>query len=383
MSVNIKNFKSLGDVKLNFRDLTILVGSNSSGKSNSLKALAFLSSMLEAGSPPRSELFQSLLRLNTNEDIQFTLAVKEAKKEAEYKVSIAADSKNSFFSRETLLVGKTKVIDIIDGQGKVRDENGKNPQIYQSKAGNLALKTAGDFGEKPVTSKLAEFIRSWEFYDLDPDMMRRSHRVVIGNKLLKKEKIPSLDASGSEIQEVLEYWAENDLDKFQKVNQALSACIGISLKLARKEGEKTIEALEKDGLEVPLESMSDGTLRIIAYYILLNETELPPLIGIEEPERNLHPGILREVASAIKQLSKRTQVIITTHSSQLLDCFSLDDINSDVSVILLSKKNINGTQSFLLDELGKKRDDLAAWMEDFGVGSAIYHSQLLQDILEK
>ena len=214
-------------------------------------------------------------------------------------------------------------------------------------------------------------------------MMRRSHRVVIGNKLLKKEKIPSLDASGSEIQEVLEYWAENDLDKFQKVNQALSACIGISLKLARKEGEKTIEALEKDGLEVPLESMSDGTLRIIAYYILLNETELPPLIGIEEPERNLHPGVLREVASAIKQLSKRTQVIITTHSSQLLDCFSLDDINSDVSVILLSKKNINGTQSFLLDELGKKRDDLAAWMEDFGVGSAIYHSQLLQDILEK
>jgi predicted ATPase len=339
--------------------------------------------MLEAGSPPRSELFQSLLRLNTNEDIQFTLAVKEAKKEAEYKVSIAADSKNSFFSRETLLVGKTKVIDIIDGQGKVRDENGKNPQIYQSKAGNLALKTAGDFGEKPVTSKLAEFIRSWEFYDLDPDMMRRSHRVVIGNKLLKKEKIPSLDASGSEIQEVLEYWAENDLDKFQKVNQALSACIGISLKLARKEGEKTIEALEKDGLEVPLESMSDGTLRIIAYYILLNETELPPLIGIEEPERNLHPGILREVASAIKQLSKRTQVIITTHSSQLLDCFSLDDINSDVSVILLSKKNINGTQSFLLDELGRKRDDLTEWMEDFGVGSAIYHSQLLQDILEK
>ena len=383
ISANIKNFKSLGDVKLNFRDLTILVGSNSSGKSNCLKALNFLSSMLEVGSPPPAELLQDFLRFRSNEDIQFNIAIKGARKESEYKVSIAAGSKNPYFSTETLLVGKTKVIDIIDGQGKVRDENGKNPQIYQSKAGNLALKTAGDFGQKPVTSQLAEFIRNWEFYDLDPDMMRRSNRVVIGNMTLKREKVPSLNASGSQIQEVLEYWAENDLDKFQKVNHALSACIGISLKLTDKEGEKTIEVLERDGLEVPLESMSDGTLRIIAYYILLNDTELPSIIGIEEPERNLHPGILREVASAIKQLSKRTQVIITTHSSQLLDCLSLGDINSDVSVIILRKKDINGTQSFLLDELGKKRDDLAEWMEDFGVGSAIYHSHLLQDILEK
>ncbi|HBB32735.1 MAG TPA: adenylyl cyclase [Cyanobacteria bacterium UBA8803] len=381
ISANIKNFKSLGDVKLNLRDLTILVGSNSSGKSNCLKALAFLSTMLEAGSPPPAELLPSFLRIGANEDIQFTIAVKESKKEAEYQVSISADSKITFVSREKLLVGKTKVIDIINGQGKVRDENGGNTQTYKSKAGNLALKTAGDFGKKPVTSKLAEFIGNWEFYDLDPDMMRRSNRVLIGNRIIKTEKNPSLNASGSEIQEVLEYWAENDSEKFKKVNQALSDCIGISLKLAQKEGEKTIEALEKDGLEVPLESMSDGTLRIIAYYILLNETELPPLIGIEEPERNLHPGILREVASAIKQLSKRTQVIITTHSSQLLDCFSLADINSDVSIILMSKKDNSGTQSFLLDELGKKRDDLAEWMRDFGVGSAVYHSHLLQEIL--
>jgi AAA15 family ATPase/GTPase len=52
VSANIKNFKSLGDVKLDFRDLTILVGCNSSGKSNSLAALALISSMLKAGSPP-------------------------------------------------------------------------------------------------------------------------------------------------------------------------------------------------------------------------------------------------------------------------------------------------------------------------------------------
>jgi predicted ATPase len=132
-----------------------------------------------------------------------------------------------------------------------------------------------------------------------------------------------------------------------------------------------------------LSNMSDGTLRIMAYYVLLHQDQLPTLIGIEEPERNLHPGLLREVASVVKRLSQKTQVIITTHSSQLLDCFNLDEINSDVSVLLLSKTDDVGTQAFPVDELGKSRDDLSEWMRDFGVGSAIYHSHLLQGILEQ
>jgi predicted ATPase len=159
--------------------------------------------------------------------------------------------------------------------------------------------------------------------------------------------------------------------------------MGISLKLVSEEGEKIVKVLEKDSLEVPLSNMSDGTLRIIAYYTLLYEDNLPTLIGIEEPERNLHPGILRDVASVVQRLSKKTQVIITTHSSQLLDCFNLEQINSDVSVILLSKRDDVGTQAFPIDELGKNRDDLSEWMREFGVGSAIYHSHLLQGMLEQ
>jgi predicted ATPase len=116
--------------------------------------------------------------------------------------------------------------------------------------------------------------------------------------------------------------------------------------------------------------------------VLLHQDDLPPLIGIEEPERNLHPAILSSVASILQKLSQRTQIIITTHSSQLLDCFSSDEINSDISVLLLSKKDASGTQVFRLDELSKKREDLAEWMRDFGVGSAVYHSNLLQELLE-
>ncbi len=384
VSANIKNFRSLGDLTLNFKDLTILVGCNSSGKSNSLQALSILSILLKVGSPPPAEFMQRFLRFGGNEDITFSITVKEAKKTAEYTVSVSLEAGKLSYSREQLLIGKHKVIEAKNGAGKVRDEKGRNSQIYQSKAGNLALKSAGDFGDRPFTGRLAEFIINWDFYDLDPELMRGSPMFVIGdNIVMNRENIPSLGSTGREIQDVLQYWAENEREKFQLVSQELDDCLGISLKLVDEEGEKIIKVLEKDSLEIPLSNMSDGTLRIMAYYVLLHQDQLPTLIGIEEPERNLHPGLLREVASVVKRLSQKTQVIITTHSSQLLDCFTLDEINSDVSVLLLSKTDDVGTQAFPIDELGKSRDDLSEWMRDFGVGSAIYHSHLLQGILEQ
>ena len=80
---------------------------------------------------------------------------------------------------------------------------------------------------------------------------------------------------------------------------------------------------------------SDGTLRLVAYYILLNEPELPPLIAIEEPERNLHPGALTDIANVLEQIAERTQVIITTHSSQLLDAFNPKNLADSLGVLLL------------------------------------------------
>ncbi len=88
-------------------------------------------------------------------------------------------------------------------------------------------------------------------------------------------------------------------------------------------------------------------------------------------------------ARVLQKLSTKTQLIITTHSSQLLDCFTLEEIKKDVAVLILSKKDDRGTQVFALDELGEKREDLADWMQDFGVGSAVYDSNLLQGMLEE
>ena len=163
------------------------------------------------------------------------------------------------------------------------------------------------------------------------------------------------------------------------MSQELYDCLKIKLQLDDV-AEPLIKVIEEDGKKIALSNMSDGTLRLIAYFIMLYESDVPTLISIEEPERNFHPGILQDIADLIKRLSKRTQVIFTTHSSQLLDCFSPEEISSEISVILLSQKGEIGTKACLLDKLAENRDDFSDWMNDFGIGSAIYHSHLIEGV---
>ncbi|MEA5616997.1 AAA family ATPase [Cronbergia sp. UHCC 0137] len=381
ITAKIENFKSLGDVELSFRDLTVIVGSNSSGKSNSLEALKFTKNLLVSDSLSM-EYIQKAIRLGT-QNICLTIVVENDGDQAQYSVCVASNKKKNWIASETLIVNGTEVIKIINGKGEVSDEDGKNTQKYKSDPENiesLALRFAGNFGNKPFTEKLATYIREWEFYDIDPSSIRLYEKF---NELFNfKSKVPSLDDDASDIQEVLDYWAKNQIDTIEKISKELEICLNIKLDI---DGEKdqNIKFLEGDGKKMPLVSMSDGTLRLIAYLTLLyqEDANMPTLIAIEEPERNFHPGILKDIASIMKRLSKKTQVVFTTHSSQLLDSFSPEEISSEISVILLSQKSGLGTTACLLDKLTENHDDISDWMTDFGIGSAIYHSSLIEGIL--
>ncbi|OBQ13863.1 MAG: adenylyl cyclase [Anabaena sp. LE011-02] len=386
ISAKIKNFKSLGDVDLNFRDLTILVGANASGKSNCLGALRFLSKLLKDQEFPSLNYMDSILRVGEKQ-IFYELTIEDDEDnndKIEYKLVLSISENNTLINKEYLLVNEIEVINIIDGQGIVKDENGENSLPYNFSEGDgLTLADVGKYGNKPITKKLASYIKDWKFYDVDPDSVRIHSRITKLNMIYKSlqhdERIPSLDTDASEVEEVLQYWGRHDKNKFDEVSQELYDCLKIKLQLDDV-AEPLIKVIEEDGKKIALSNMSDGTLRLIAYFIMLYESDVPTLISIEEPERNFHPGILQDIADMIKRLSKRTQVIFTTHSSQLLDCFSTEEISSDISVILLNQKGEIGTKACLLDKLAENRDDFSDWMNDFGIGSAIYHSHLLEGI---
>ena len=73
-------------------------------------------------------------------------------------------------------------------------------------------------------------------------------------------------------------------------------------------------------------SNSDGTIRLIAILAALYQSPPRTLVVIEEPERNIHPGALAVLADVIKEASTRMQVVITTHSPDLIDHFDPDAI---------------------------------------------------------
>lgn len=72
--------------------------------------------------------------------------------------------------------------------------------------------------------------------------------------------------------------------------------------------------------------MSDGTLRALALVTLLMQPKKPPLICIDEPELGLHPEAIMIIGDLIKIASQSTQIILSTQSTQLIDCFEPEDI---------------------------------------------------------
>jgi predicted ATPase len=77
-------------------------------------------------------------------------------------------------------------------------------------------------------------------------------------------------------------------------------------------------------LPLPAKRLSDGTLRFLALAVILLQSDPPPLICLEEPELGMHPDMIRMVAEMIVDASTKTQLIITTHSEQLLTALQDD-----------------------------------------------------------
>ena len=383
--IHIKNYLSLRNVTLPLKPLTILAGPNASGKSNVLKALYLLHRMVFFyQEPPRVELIRDFLWAGEASRIIFQLLGKSKGTLTFYELGLKTEADNCFFS-EKLSVNNVKVISIKNGQGVVRDEDGGKETKYKSN--KLALGSAGDYGNKPTTRALTDFIKMWKFYDFQPDIMRRELLSTVENVMLGKSKevreSPQLDFEGSTLSALLSYWHEKIPERFQSVSESLAASTNLKIDHRPIDGDNQLCLLEGYKKPIPLRRASDGTLRLIAYYILLNEPELPPLIAIEEPERNLHPGALTDIANVLERLAQRTQVIITTHSSQLLDAFDSDNLSGLLGILLLRNRRGLGTEVLNLEEIREKREALDGWMTDFGIGSAVFDSGLLQDLMEE
>lgn len=392
--VHIKNFLSLRNVTLPLKPLTVLVGPNASGKSNVLECLRFLNWMLigrvsptvpvtgffwagEANCITYQSQVQPVKTLS-----EYELFIKVDKYLAEYQLVLDIGADYPFIS-ERLLIKDMPVISIQNGSGFIQDEDGtKNTEFSSNK---LALESACDDGNNPITSILTKFIKLWKFFDFQPDPIKLNFedygipRVDIFEEL---DQTSSISDNGSSLSALFSHWFESDRERFLSVNESLESCLNIRIDRCKINGINRFCLLEKTKRPITLIRASEGTLRLVAYYILLNQPSVPPLIAIEEPERNLHPCVMKDIANVLEQLAERTQVIITTHSSQLLDAFNPQKLSDSLGILLLQNRQGLGTEVINFEDIRNKREALNGWIADFGIGSALFNSELLQDLME-
>ena len=390
--IHIKNFLSLRNVTLPLKPLTVLVGPNASGKSNVLRVLRFLKSMTRE-TPLPAEFIRERFWSGASNCIIIQLQAEVEGSRIGYDLVLKTDANNFLFDEE-LSVNDLKIVSILAQKYEVLIKDDKNEAINTSKPFGIHEENS------PVSSRiLSDFIKAWEFYDFQPGHMRDRPPGLDQEELYPSSppnEQMSMLSLGSEqmaeisntrfhigIKELLSSWYKDDRERFDCVSDSLAASINFKIDFNEIDGRNQLCLLEGYKNPISLQKASEGTLRLIAYYILLHQDELPPLIAIEEPERNLHPGVLKEIAYVLERIAERTQVIITTHSSQLLDAFSSDSLSDWLGVLLLRNRPGLGTEVLNLEEIRGKRESLDGWISDFGMGSAIFDSELLQDLMEE
>jgi predicted ATPase len=353
--ISINNYKSLKQIELALNSLTVLVGPNNAGKSNLVDCFRFLYDLVtkrEGAIASRGSYHHIVYNADLKEPIIINI------------VGVSDDYKDVGYNYELNLIGRNygsyaitkeilSALPILKGKGgaisKIANDlmpNGRLLLEYPSKDGNKQVsittpdgKTAGGGGgpdEKtsylnwvkdaqryPILGEFAQAVEKWGFYKIAPHTLTNPVQII---KQLR------LNEDGSNTAAVLHIIRSEYFDAFKQIEDYLKKAVpGLEeLRTEISEGAfgNTHIAIKEKGsnISIPAWNMSDGTLRFITLLTILLNPKPAPLICIEEPENHLHPGLMELLAHILKQASKKTQVLVTTHSPFLLNYLKPDNV---------------------------------------------------------
>ena len=329
--ISVKNYKVLQNITLkDIKPFSVFLGPNGSGKTTFFDVIGFLSDCLTTNVKKALEKrgrFQEVISRDCGgQEIEIVIKYREARKAGKkspiitYTVAIALQNGSPIVSRETLRWRRSsqgKPFDFLkfeNGDGEVI--SGEEPEINDKRIhykmddpSSLAIKTIGQLSDNPRIASLRRFIEGWFLSYFIPDQARQL--ATAGAK-------EHLSREGDNISNVVQYLADEHPESLSKILKLLAKRIP---KLEKVESEPTIDGrlalLFKDApFSKPFLARfsSDGTLKLLAYLILLNDPNPPQLLCIEEPENGLHHRLLDPLSEELQAYAVRAQVFVSTHS---------------------------------------------------------------------
>ena len=362
--VKLRNYKSIGRCDVRLGPLAVLVGPNGSGKSNFLDALALtrqaLDMTLDHALRERGGINEVRRRSgghpsNFSIELQFTLG--DGVTQGLYSFEVTSERNGGFsVRRETCEVGLPSAMGpptrFVVREGSV-EESTLSVSLPRPAPDRLFLVSASNVDEfRPIYDALT----GMAFYSFSPDVMRLAQPPDPGDLLQAEGKnLASVIASLEKRNEA----SYIQIQKYLKdITPGVEGVERITIGNLETLQFRQRVAGQRAPWRFPAINMSDGTLRALAVLtaLLQGDGTSPSLIGIEEPEIALHPAAAGILWDAIQDGKDLTQVLVTTHSPDLLD---RKDIATDV--ILATDSEAGTTQIGPIIESSREaiRDRLA------------------------
>lgn len=350
LGISIKNYGVLRDVRMGkllsyqagqeLGNMVAIIGPSGSGKSTLADAFGFLSDCLATDVETACDAnnrggFEAIISQGSEEGIQFEIYYRESSNTSPitYELTIAADKSGRPYVKEERLrqrrqkqkIGRPlSFLYLIDGKGYVFEGNeggqdeesneftGKKIDIELSETRKLGIVTLGAMKQYTRVEKFLSFLRSWYLCYFSPDKARQIQTV---------QPTPFLDRTGSNLNNVAQFMFRENPNEFIDILSEIQTKLPDIEKITpvkMENGQIVLQFFQK-GFKEPFYSprMSDGTLKLFAYYLLLHEKNPRQFVFIEEPENGLYHHYLADLALEMGKITGNgygKQLFVSTHS---------------------------------------------------------------------
>lgn len=347
--IRAKNFRSIRNLDMEVGPLTVLVGPNASGKSNVLDALRFIRDAVWSGldlAVSQRDGMDSIRHQHQPgrgrpRDVELGVSVTFRGVALDYNFVLAGNADGGYrVKREygSYKLGKeSEPVEFDIGDGRVMRPQGTPDlgippgQLSFFRYAHFFFRENSDGSESQISPEILQFwamtgaLADLRFCHVFPRVIRDPH---------KQTSAERLDEHGDNLASVLRDMEKSEIG-FEDLKETLSHALpGITDVRSTPVGGYFVLQFEHSnigggkGMWLDAAQESDGTLRILGLLTAIHQLRRPPLLGIEEPEWAIHPGVLPVLADEFQEASLRMQVMITTHSPEFIDRFPLECVRA-------------------------------------------------------
>ena len=343
-SLRIYNFRVFNDVRVeNIPQMAVFLGPNGAGKTTFFDVFGFMHDCLSSN--VRSALakrggFDEVISRGQSGDMRFEVKFRPSPEEPiiTYELTIGKDKRAIPLVKKEVMRFRRgqhgapwKILDFAYGEGVAAEGELQSYEDVQRATRTsqkvaapdiLAVKGLGQFENFPAIASLRRLIEDWYVSDFHIESARTRQEATYSE---------TLSTTGDNLAQVTKYLYDNHKDRFNAVLSAMKERIpGVSNVEAKiTEDGYVVLRFQDRKFENPFSSkfVSDGTIKMFTYLVLLSEPNPHALLCVEEPENQLYPELLAQLVEEFRRYSNvGGQVFISTHSPDFLDAIRLEEL---------------------------------------------------------